>query len=235
MSAQSVASSRSRRKRNDSEPDDIVLARALQFSQWARKNAIMVIVGAVLVAVLVGGAIYYRMYKEDRRAQAATEYLQLEQTAASGNAALAERDLEAFIARFDGTVYADEAQLLLAEIKLTTDQPAEAVAVLEDFVDRIGDSPVGAQGALLLGAAQQAAGDTTAAIATYMTVADEAEMLFRRQAALSDAALLHMQAGNFGEAASLYTRLVDTAEEGTPERSVYEMRRAEAEAQAAAQ
>src|SRR5680860_1115330 len=111
MSAQSA--SRSRRKRNDSEPDDIVLARALQFSQWARKNAIMVIAGAVLAAVLIGGAIYYRMYRQDRQAQAATEYLQLEQTAASGNAALAERDLTSFIARFDGTVYADEARLLL--------------------------------------------------------------------------------------------------------------------------
>ncbi|HET7274827.1 MAG TPA: tetratricopeptide repeat protein [Longimicrobiaceae bacterium] len=228
MAAQSAAS-RSHRKRNASEPDDIILARAIEFSRWARKNVSYVVGGAVLLALLVGGAIYYRMYHQNRIAQAATQYMELEQTAASGNAALAERDLASFIARFDGTVYADEARLLMAQIKLDADQPAEAIAVLEGFPDRIDDSPIGAQGALLLAAAQQAAGETEDAIATYLLVADEAPMLFRRQAALADAALLRMQTQNYAGAVELYTRLVETAEEGSAERSVYEMRRAEAE------
>lgn len=230
MSAQS-ASGRPRRPLSP-ESDDALVVRALEFTAWAKTNIRLIIVGAVIITAIVAGLIYWRMYREDRLERAATEFLQLEQTAASGNTQLATRDLQAFIQRYEGTVYADEARIALAHMHLQSDSAALAIRVLEGAAGRVDRSPVGPQAALLLAAAQQAAGDTEGAIATYMAVADEADLLFRRVAALEAAAQLHSRTGNHAEAAEVYRRLSELAGEGTPEHQIYQMRLAEAEAMA---
>lgn len=232
MSAQSVAS-RSRASQNPGS-DDAVLARALAFSAWAKKNIRLIVIGAVIALVAVGGLIYYRMYQADRMERAATEFMQLEQTLASGNAQLAQRDLERFATRFEGTPYAGEARLALARIHLQEGRAAEAIAALEPAASDIDDSPIGAQAALLLAAAQSSSGNTDAAIQTYLRVAEESELSFRQTEALTSAALLRSQAGDFPGAAELYGRAAALAEEGSLERSIYEMRQAEAQAKAAA-
>src|SRR5690606_566113 len=100
--------------------------------------------------------------------------------------------------------------------------------------ERVDDSPLGPQAALLLAAAQQATGDNEGALATYMAVAEEADLRFRRVAALEAAAQLQSRLGNHAEAATLYRRLAEMADEGTPERQMYEMRLVEEEARAQA-
>ncbi len=102
------------------------------------------------------------------------------------------------------------------------------------MADELDDSPVGVQAALLLAAAQASAGNPAEAIATYLRVADGAELGFRRAEALTSAATLRAQAGDFAGAADLYGRAVELTEEGSLERSIYEMRRAEALARAEA-
>jgi predicted negative regulator of RcsB-dependent stress response len=231
MSAQSLAS-RSRASQNPGS-DDVVLARALAFSAWAKNNIRLIVIGAVIAVVVVGGLLYYRMYQADRLERAATEFMQLEQTLASGNAQLAQRDLERFATRFEGTPYADEARLALARIHLQEGRAAEAIAALQPAADDLG-APVGAQAAMLLAAAQASAGNTEAAIQTYLQIADEAELPFRQTEALTSAALLRSQAGDFAGAAELFGRAAALAEEGSLERSIYEMRQAEAQAKAAA-
>lgn len=232
--AQSIAS-RSRRPQGASDADDIFIARTLQFTTWARRNARVVIAAAVVALLLIAGALYYRWDRANRLERAATEFMFLEQTAASGNVALATRDIQQFIQRFDGTPYADEARVLLGQLHLQQGEPQQAVEALRELPGRIRRSPVGAQGALLLGSAQAAAGDTAAAVATYTRVADEARLDFQREEALSSAALLREQAGDFTRAAELYRQLVAMAEEGSFQRSLYEMRLAEAEGRARGQ
>ncbi|MEX2583554.1 MAG: tetratricopeptide repeat protein [Gemmatimonadota bacterium] len=232
MAAQSIAS-RPRRSQQ-TEPDDIVLARALQFTEWARKNVVIVVVGAVALAVLIGGLLWYRAQRAERLENAAIEFLQVEQAVLSGNVAVATPQLQTFIVQHSGTPYADEARVLLGQVHLRAERPAEAVEVLTPVATRIGDSPVGAQAALLMAGAQEAAGDTEAAIQTYLRVADEADLSFRQQEGLMGAALLRQQAGDWAGAAELYRRLLETAEEGSMQRSMFEMRLAEAEAQAQA-
>jgi len=205
----------------------------MEFADWARTNVRLIIAGAVLAAIAVGGLLYYRTARETREARAAAEFVRLQQTASSGNAALATRDLDRYVRRYAGTSYGEEARVALAQLHLQQNQPAKAVQLLGNATEEIDDSPVGPQAALLLAAAQQGAGKRDAAIQTYLSVAEKAELKLHQAEALENAATLRAEAGNAAGAAELYRRLVGMYEEGSFERQLYEMRLAEVEARAA--
>ncbi|HEX2191048.1 MAG TPA: tetratricopeptide repeat protein, partial [Longimicrobiaceae bacterium] len=230
MASPSVAS-HSKTSSRVADTDDVVMARAVQLSVWARRNAKIIIIAAVVALVLVGGYLFYRYSQAQTAERAAVAFMQVEQTAASGNATLATRDLQDFVRRFSGTTEADQARLLLARTHLEAGKPQEAVTVLQQVEEGPGE-PLGARAALLLGIAQNQAGNRQAAVDTYLRVADAAELEYLREEALQQAALLRQQAGDHAGAAELFRRLVGMAEEGSFERSVYEMRLAEAEGRA---
>lgn len=233
MVAQSMA--RSPKRAQQVEPDDAVLARAIEFTEWARRNTAIVIGVAVVLFVVIGGLIWYRADQNRRLEEAAIAFLQIEQTVLIGDDAIATRDLQQYIQRHDGTPYADEARVLLGQVHLQSDRPAEAIAALEPLAARLNESPVGAQAALLLATAREANGDTAGAIETYLLVADRAEADFRRQEGLMGAALLRSQTGDHAGAAELYARLAAMNDAGSAERTFFEMRLAEEEALASLQ
>jgi predicted negative regulator of RcsB-dependent stress response len=230
MSAQSMANRSSRARHAD--PDDAMLARALEFADWARGNVKAVVIGVVLLVVLIGGGLYYRYYTTHRKLEAATELMKLQRTVNADNPQLAARDLEQFVHRYDGTTAAAEAQVALAQMYLQQNDAKKAVATLQGAGSRIGKSEVGPQAALLLAAAQSAAGDTKGAVTTYLAVADQAPHDYQKSEALEDAAVLRTESGDYKGAAELYQRLVDGAEKGSPQRQLYEMRLAEVQARA---
>lgn len=230
MASPSVAS-RSKQSARIGDSDDVVMARAIQFTTWARRNAKVVIAVTVVVAVAVFGFLWYRLQEQQRAERAAVQFLQVQQTAATGNATLAQRDLQDFARRFSGTVEADQARLMLARIHLEANEPAKALPVLQ-AVERDVGTPVGSQAAMLLGVAQNQAGNRDQAVETYLRVAGGADLKYIREEALSEAALLRQQAGDHAGAAELYRRLVEMQEEGSFARSLYEMRLAEAEGRA---
>jgi len=230
MASPSVAS-RSKHSARSIETDDAVLARAMQFSAWARQNARVIIVLAVLALGGVGSYIYYRIYQAQRAERASIRFMEVERTALSGNATLAQRDLADFARRYDGTDEADEARLMLAKTYLDAGQPKKALPVLQEVGDNL-KSPIGVQGAELLATAQAQSGDREAAVQTYQRIADGAKMDFQREDALQNAALLREQAGNWAGAAEMWRKLVDGAKEDSFQRSLYEMRLAEAEGHA---
>jgi predicted negative regulator of RcsB-dependent stress response len=232
MAAQPAASRKKPTAPASSE--ELFAARALEFTDWARTNIRLIVGGLVALALVVGGLIYYRMYRSAREERAAVEFANVEQTAASGNLPLATRDLQAYVKRYEGTSYGDEAALALAQLYLSQDSAAKAVAVLQGADERVDDSAIGPQAALLLGAAQQAAGKPEDAVRTYLAVADDADMKMYQVQGLQNAALIRSDRGDFAGAAELYRRLVDMQEEGSLDRQLYEMRLAEAEARAAA-
>jgi len=230
MAAQSIAS-RPRRSQQ-AEPDDVVLARALQFTEWAKKNVVIVVVSAVVLVALIGGLLWYRANRAQQLENAAIDFLQVEQAVLSGDEGIATQQLQQFIQQHSDTPYGDEARVLLAQVHLRGGRAAEAIEVLTPVANRIGDSPVGPQAALLLASAQEAAGDREAAIQTYLRVADEAEFEFRQQEGLMGAALLRQENGDWAGAAELYRRLLEMTDEDSPQRATIEMRLAEAEARA---
>lgn len=214
------------------EPDDIVLARALEFSNWARANVRLVVGGALVVLVVIVGLMWWRADRAARMERAAMEFLQLEQAVGSGNPELAARDLEQFTQRFAGTDYAREATVMLGSLYLQTGQPAAAIEAVDDLAARPGSSMLATQAAMIHAAAQHAAGQTDAAIATYLRVAEDAELPYQRIEALASAARLRAEAGDHAGAAELYARAVELSEVGSADRTLYDMRRAEAEARA---
>lgn len=212
-----------------------MLARALQVAEWARRNVTLIVVGVVAIVALVGGLLWYRADRAQRLDDAAIAFLQVEQAVATGEDAIATRELQLFIQQHGDTPYGDEARVFLAQVHLQAGRSAEAIEALQPVVRRMRDSPVGVQAAILMATAQEVSGDPEAAIQTYLEAAEAADTGFRRQEALGNAALLRQQAGNYAGAAELYSRLVEMTEPGTSDRLMFEMRLAEVEALAAQQ
>jgi predicted negative regulator of RcsB-dependent stress response len=228
-SSSSVASRSDRHYQVD--PNDVATQRALAFSAWLKRNRQMVLAAAAVAAVLVIGTIYYSWSRANARAEASAAYMAVQQQAEqAGNPAAAVRPLSNFIAAHDGTPEAVEARLALGEIHLRNNEPQKAIPVLQPVAGE--GTHLGTQAAILLASAQARAGQGPAAIATLTAAADRAELDYMRNEALGEAALLHEQAGNWRGAAEIYRRLVDGAEKGSMDRSINEMRLAEAEARA---
>ncbi len=232
MVAQSIA--RRPKRAQHVETDDAVMAKAIEITEWARRHGRLVIGVAVALLVVASAFFWYRADQNRRLDEAAIAYLQVEQSTLIGDDATAIRDIQEFIQRHDGTPYADEARVLLGQIHLRGGQAQDAVEALRPVASDLG-SAVGPQAALLLATAQATAGDQTAAIATYLRVADQAGSPFRRQEGLMGAALLRSQAGDHAGAAELYGRLVAMQEAGSPEQALFEMRQAEERALATGQ
>ena len=229
--ASSVAS-RSSRPQHHVDSEDAVMARAVAFATWARSNAQVILTAAVVALVAAGALLYYRYYEAGREGRAGAEFMAVSAQARSGgNETLAARDLENFSHKFDGTVEADEARLMLGQIKLRANQPKAAVPYFQKVAD--GSSAVRVQGLTLLAAAQAAAGDVNGAIQSYQKAADKATLQFEKVGALRDLAAVQEQKGDFKAAADVWGQLVATAEKGTADRAEFEMRQAEAQARAA--
>src|SRR5690606_5608475 len=89
--------------RQDSAPDDVFVARVLETSAWAKQNSRMLVIGGIIAAVVIAGLLYFVTTRRANEAQAATQLTQVRAVAMSGNNALAIRELEQFLGRFDGT------------------------------------------------------------------------------------------------------------------------------------
>lgn len=214
-------------------PDDAFIARTLEFVAWAKSNTRTLIAtgGAVILLVLAGG--YYINFKQVQGEQAASQLNAVWQTAASGNNALAIRDLEGFIQTFASTNAADEARILLAKLYLEEGQPDKAMTTVQALASKPKEK-LGASAAFLLGAAYEAAGDPEKAESTYLQIADRAEFDYQRREALDHAARIRMERGAVDQAAELFQRLLEMTPETSPERGLYELRLGELKAKSAA-
>ena len=214
-------------------PDDAFVANVLEASVWAKRNSRILIVSTIVLVVAVLGTLYYVNYRAQIREQAGARLNQVRQTVASGNPALAARDLETFIDRFGNTPAGDEARLLLAQVHLHANAPEKALDVTEPLAEDK-DEVMGATAALLQAAAFEQAKQLDQAERTYLSIAEEAPFSYQRYQALDRAAILRMDSGNAAGAAELYRRILDSAPETLPQRPLYELRLGEAEAMAAA-
>ncbi|MCI0432447.1 MAG: tetratricopeptide repeat protein [Gemmatimonadetes bacterium] len=211
--------------------DDAFVARVLETSVWAKQNTRRLFIAIFAVLVLVLGISYYRNYTTRLHDRAETELTQIRPTVLSGNAALAVRDLEAFVDRFGSTPAAREARLLLAQAYLETAQPRLAIAQVQDLAAEPSD-PMGFAAGLLLGAAHEALAEPDQAAEAYLRLADGARFPFQRAAALDAAARIRFEQGNAAAAVQIYDRILSLIPGNDPDRPIYELRRAEAAARA---
>ncbi|MBW3533773.1 MAG: tetratricopeptide repeat protein [Gemmatimonadetes bacterium] len=209
--------------REPDHPDDVFVARTLEFSEWARQNTQILVVFGIVVVLLVGGALYYATYREDLRQQAAVGLERIHQTLGVGEVEAARAELVTYLDRFGGTSEAGEARLLLGQLYLQSGQAPLAVDVLGPTAENLRE-PIGVQAAMLLAKAHEELGDPAEAERLYLAVADRAELDFQITAALADAARLRQRDGDRQGAADLYRRILDRLEADAEDRGLYEMR-----------
>lgn len=217
-----------RRKQKD-DPDDVFTARVLQLTAWAKNNTrLLVIAGAALVLLVLGG-LYYRDFDRARTEQAELRLVEIQQTAMTGNRSLVIQDIETFLVTHGSTRAADEARLILGRLYLEEERPEDAVDVIATLASRP-DRPLGAPAAFLLAAAHEAQDEIEKAEETYLHIADRAEMPYQQHQALDAAARIRIEGGEAGQAVELYERILDSIDEDSPERALYELRLAETQA-----
>jgi len=219
--------SRRRPAQERHEPDDVFVAKVFELSTWARKNSQTLILFGIVLALVLGGVVYYVDYRATLNQQAVGELEQVQQTLGMGDLETAKAQLTRFLERFSGTPLAPEARLLLGQVYLASEQPDQAASVLEAASGS--SDPLAVQLTALLGKAYEQAGRWEDAERAYLRAADQAELPFQRHEALGDAARTRSRTGDHAGAAELYRRILDEIEEDHPERGLYEMRLAEAE------
>lgn len=206
--------------------DDKFVHGVLESSAWARENARTLIIAGVVIVALVVGFLVYRSYSNAREAGAVSALNDLRTTVGSGNVQLALRDGEALVAQYGGTEAADEARLMLGELYLQVNQPQQAIEVLAP-IGRDIDAPLGFNAALLLGAAQEAAGQIDQAIQTYTRIGRSGRFLYQQIAGYEEVARAQTAAGDAAAATATYERILSLIDENAPERGFYQMRMAE--------
>lgn len=216
-------------RRESDVPDDAFVGTIRRIIDWAQENQRETIIGAVALAVVVGGAAWFIVQQRQVESTAQTRLAQVQQTVASGNLQLAVRDLESFLQRFDGTEAADQARLILSDVHMAQEQPEQAIDALGGLPDRL-DAPFGIAAARLEAAALERLERYDDAVEAYLDIAANARFPFQRREALGDAGRVELQHGEPQEAVDLFDRVLETFEEDENGRGYYEMWLAEAEA-----
>ena len=229
--ASSSSSVARRSHRKPVESDDVVMLRAAELAEWARKNAQAIIIGVAVLVLAAGAMLYYQMYKSQRAERASIAYLELQGALTPADSAGSIRRLEQFANTYPGTSEGAQARILAAQLYMGKGQANKAVEVVRPAAD--GGTPVAPQARMVYAAALANAGKRQEAIDTYVGVANGTELNYVKQDALTQAAVLHEQANNRKGAADLSRQIVATTEKGSPDRAVAEMHMAEAEAHAA--
>ncbi|UCC26962.1 MAG: tetratricopeptide repeat protein [Gemmatimonadales bacterium] len=218
-------------QKKGAEPDDAFVAGVLEFTNWAKANQTTLAIFGVVLAVIIIGVISYSSQRERQLQQAGIQLEQIQVSVGVGDPDGAKVGLSQFLEQFGNTPYAGEAALLLGQLYLESAQPDLALRALER-VDIAPGDPLGAQALTLQARAQEMTGSLAEAEETYLQIADGAPMAFERTAARASAARVRALRGNPSGAAELYREILEEMEATDPDRGLYEMRLAEAEAAA---
>jgi len=175
-----------------------------QLSSWI---AAIVVLGAVLFV--------WNLSTQRRSEEIASRELQGARFAFENqNLPLAASELAKVVENYSGTNAADEARLLLANVRLLQGQPQQAVAVVKDYAPGAG-SAYRAQAYGLLGGAFENMGRFREAGEAYENASAAARLDFMKAQFLADAGRAWTGAGDTAKAVAAYQRILkDFAKEG---------------------
>ena len=123
------------------------------------------------------------------------------------NMPLAASELAKVVENYDGTNAAEEARVLLANVRLLQGQPQQAVTVLKDWAPGA-EQAYRSQALSLLGAAHENLGQFRDAAQAYEKASGAARLDFQRAQLLSDAGRAWTTAGDTSRAVAAYRRIV---------------------------
>jgi len=160
--------------------------------------------GALVVVVIGAGLLWWNAQSRSRTETAAGERLgQARLAFESRNYPLAGSELSQVVENYSGTRAAQEAELLLAEVRMSQGQGQQAIDLLTRFAPSAGPH-FRAQAYGLLGAAHENAGHLKEAAEAYELAAGHAEYAFLRAQYLSDAGRAWVAAGDTAKALGAY-------------------------------
>lgn len=163
-------------------------------------------VGAIVV---IGALLFvWQMSNKSRTEAAASRDLQAARFAYENqNLPLAASGLAKVIADYDGTNAAEEARLLLGNVRLLQGQPQQALSVLQDYAGGAGKA-YRAQAYSLMGAAYENMGRFREAGGAYETGSTAGRLDFLKAQLLADAGRAWTAAGDTAKAVADYQRIL---------------------------
>jgi len=183
---------------------DPIDVRALE---WVKQNRRTFLTGsaAVIVAALAVTGWWSNRQETERRAERALQSAR--SSAEVGNLPLATSDLARLVSTYGSTRAAQEATLLLAQVRMVQNQSALVVSDLRRFLQSGPREEFRGPANGLLGAALEETGQFTDAAKAYQAAADATPYHGVKAQYLLDAARTAQAAGDTGTAASLYERI----------------------------
>lgn len=189
------------------------------WQDWTRTNIRRVGIGAGIVVVVAGAVLAYVASERRKEAFAAQALSQAWSTVESGNVALAASDLSRLVERFGGTRAADEAFVLLSDLRLLGGQDDIAVRTLQQFVEGRHPKYFMSSAYGLLGGGLENQSKFAEAARAYRSAADAADLGFLKAQYLIDAGRAFVAAKDtasakaaLGEVLSKYGELSQSAE-----------------------
>jgi len=161
--------------------------------EWARVNANKLTVGGIIIVAVAAIGMLWRASAEKKEIRASQALASAQAVVQSGNAALAQSDLQALLRRYGGTSAAIQARLLLAQVYFGEGKVDEGLKEL----DAIGSPGLYAASVHALKAAGlEQAGKPADAATQYEQAAEAATTPLAKAAYRSDAARAYLAAGN---------------------------------------
>ncbi len=189
------------------------------WQDWTRTNIRRVGIGAGVVVVVVGAVLAYFASEKRKEAFAAQALSQAWSTVEAGNMALASSDLSRLVERYGGTDAADEAFVLLSELRLLGGQDQIAVRTLQQFVGARHPRYFLASAYSLLGGGLENLNRFAEAGRAYRSAAEYADLGFLKAQYLIDAGRAFVMAKDtasakaaLGEVLAKYGSLSQSAE-----------------------
>jgi predicted negative regulator of RcsB-dependent stress response len=161
--------------------------------EWARANSSKLSIAGIIIVAVAAVGLLWRASADKKEVRASQALASAQAVAQSGNAALAQSDLQALLRRYGGTSAAVQARMLLAQVHFGQGKVDEGLKEL----DAIGSGGLYAASVHGLKAAGlEQAGKPAEAAAEYEQAAAAASTTLSKAAYRSDAARAYLVAGN---------------------------------------
>ncbi|MSR07501.1 MAG: tetratricopeptide repeat protein [Gemmatimonadetes bacterium] len=182
---------------------------------WVRTNRRTAATGAVVLALIAGGTWFWWSARERRENFAERALSSARGSAEAGNLPLATSDLARLVSTYGGTRAAQEAALLLAQVRLVQGQATLVVADLQRFVSSGPREEFRGPAHGLLGSALEETGQFADASRAFQAASDATPYSGVKAQYLLDAGRSATASGDTMQAGRLFER-VATEFNGTP-------------------
>jgi predicted negative regulator of RcsB-dependent stress response len=172
--------------------------------EWARANSNKIAIGAMAVVAVAAVVMLWRASAEKKETRASEALASAQAVMQSGNAALAQSDLQALLRRYGGTTAAIQGRMLLAQVHFGAGKTDDGLRELNAITD---PGVFKASVHALKGAGLEQAGKPAEAAAEYEQAATAASTEVAKASYSADAARTYMAAGNAEAAKRIWTAM----------------------------